>query len=149
MLRALWAVASSEAEARTYLQTRLTVLFKLTFWSFIALLLFMVGTYAAYPGYQPRNNAFVYLVFSGGLAMMAFIWRGLLVRRTLSFDQLHAVDLFYAIGANSCISACALISADFHPSVYTCLIYSCFTVLVRALIIPSTGLRTAVVDSPS
>ncbi len=147
MVRATWGAPANEEEARAYLQTRLTVLFKLMFWSIVALLALLLVMYGAYPAIEPRWNSYVYAIFTAGLSLMAFLWRGLLLRRTLAFAQLHAIDLTYSIGTNACIATCAVISYDFRPAAYVCLLYSCFTVLTRALIVPSTGKRTAIVTS--
>jgi serine/threonine-protein kinase len=87
------------------------------------------------------------MAFAIGLAIMAMLWRGVLVRRTLTFEQLHALDAFYTVGANSIIAFCAIVSSDQRQAAYTCLLYSCFAILTRALIVPSTGTRTAVVSA--
>ena len=145
MVRATWGAAANEEEARKYLQTRLTLLFKLMFWSLVALLVLLVVMYGAYPTVEPRYNGYVYAIFTSGLSLMAFLWRGLLLRRTLSFPQLHAIDLTYSVGTGACIATCTILSYDRHFAGYTCLLYSCFTILTRALIVPSTGTRTAVV----
>ena len=42
MIRAPWSSGSSEEESRVYLQTRLTVLYKLMFWAFVVLILVLV-----------------------------------------------------------------------------------------------------------
>ena len=143
MIRVLWGAATTEEESRAYLQARLTSLFKLMFWSFVALLTFLGLMYAAYPGIAPHNNSIVFASATVGLAVMAFLWRGVLVRRKLSFAQLHAIDLVYVAGSGAIIGGAALLSYDFRPSAYTCLMYMCFAVLTRALIVPSTGMRTA------
>jgi serine/threonine-protein kinase len=121
----------------------MTVLFKLMFWSFVALLVFLRIVYAIW-GFAPRYNDVVYLVSAVGVAIMAFLWRGLLVRRKLSLEWLHGIDLFYATGTGVVFGASAMIAYDFHPSAYTCLTYQCFAVLTRSLIVPSTGRRSAI-----
>jgi serine/threonine-protein kinase len=146
MLR-LWGEATSEEESRTYFQTRLTVLFKLMFWSFVALIAFLFSMYTFTSTKGPALNNWVYLVSGIGLAIMAFIWRVLLVRRELSFEALHGIDLFYCTGCGLVIGGSALISYDFRPSAYTCVIYACFAVLTRALVLPSTERRTAVAST--
>jgi eukaryotic-like serine/threonine-protein kinase len=143
MIRALWSATSSEDESRAYLQERLTSLFKLMFWSFTVLMLFLWVIYHAYDDLGPQYNDYVYASLVFGLSMMALLWRGVLVRRELTIRQLHALDLFFIIGANTIIAADAVISYDFRPSAYACLSYSAFTVLTRALIVPSSGRRTA------
>src|SRR5437016_1388399 len=97
-MRAAWSLARSEEEARTYLQARLTVLFKVMFWSFVALVAFLWLLYHTYPLIEPAYNEYVYALAAGGLVVMAFIWRGVLVRRTqLAMAALEGLDLFYSI----------------------------------------------------
>jgi serine/threonine-protein kinase len=148
MIRAPWAGGSSEEESRAYLQTRLTVLFKLMFWCFVALVLFLAAAYHRYPDIEPAlQRPYVYGAFALGLAILAFLWRGLLVRRALSFEALHALDTFYTIAVNVVIAFCAVCSYDQRQAAYVCLLYSCFAVLTRALVVPSAGQRTAIVTS--
>jgi serine/threonine-protein kinase len=147
MIRAAWSSGSSEEEARAYLQTRLTTLYRLMFWCFTVLVGFLWAFYTRYPDIKPTLQFWVSAAFVGGLAIQGTIWRGWLVRRKLSFDALHRIDTFYAVAANTVIGGCALLSFDQRQAAYTCLIYSCFSVLTRALIVPSTGLRTATVTT--
>jgi hypothetical protein len=147
LLRGPWGTSASEEEARAYLQQRLTVLFKLMFWSFVALLTFLRLLYAMYPDYEPRYNGHVYAVAAGGLAIMAFLWRGVLVRRTLSVGRLVALDLFYCFGSGAIFSAAAILAYEFHPAAYSNLTYLCCAVLTRALIVPSSGARSALAAS--
>jgi serine/threonine-protein kinase len=143
MIRALWSATSSDDESRAYLQERLTSLFKLMFWSFTVLMLFLLLIYHEFNEITPTHNNYVYATFVVGLLTMAVLWRGVLVRRELTIRQLHGLDLFFTIGANTIIAADAVISFDFRAGAYTCLAYSAFTVLTRALIVPSSGRRTA------
>jgi serine/threonine-protein kinase len=147
MLRAPWSSGSSEEESRAYLQTRLTVLYKVMFWCFLLLIGFLWSVYETYPDIRPANQTYVNITFVTGLAIQAYIWRGKLLRKQLSFESLNAIDMFYAIAANTAIAACAVLSFDQRQAAYACLIYSCFSVLTRALIVPSTGTRTAVVTT--
>src|SRR5882724_2244710 len=79
-----WSLAKSEEEARAYLQERLTVLFKLMFWSFVALVAFLWLLYHQYPDIEPIHQKYVYAAAAGGLVIMAFLWRGVLVRTELA-----------------------------------------------------------------
>jgi serine/threonine-protein kinase len=147
MLRGPWGTSASAEEARAYLQARLTVLFKLMFWSFVALLTFLRVMYAAYRAYEPKYNDLIYVMAAVGLAIMAFLWRGMLVRRTLSVSRLVAIDLFYGFGSGALFSAAAIIASELHPAAYSNLTYICFAVLTRALIVPSSGSRTALASA--
>jgi len=148
MIRAPWSTGSSEEEARAYLQARLTVLYKLMFWCFVILIGFLWVTYLQYKDIKPRLQVWVNTAFVTGMAIEGFIWRGLLVRKPrMSFDALNALDTFFVVAANTVIAGCALLSYDQRQAAYTCLIYSCFAVLTRALVLPSTGRRTAIVSA--
>jgi serine/threonine-protein kinase len=138
----IWAGSSNEEEARAYLQARLAVLFKVMFWSLVALLGFVWGLYAIYPT-TPGHSRLVYLVSLVGLAMMAIIWRVLLVRRTLSAAWLYRIDFVYAIGIGTAFGASAVLQYKLHAAGYMSLVYSAFTVFARALIVPSSSRRTA------
>ncbi len=148
MIRAPWSRGSSEEEARAYLQGRLTVLYKLMFWCFLVLIGFLWVVYYQNPTLEPELQEWVWTVFAVGMTILAALWRLKLLRKErLSFDALHAIDTFYAVAANTVIATCAVLSYDQRQAAYTCLIYSCFSVLTRALIVPSTGRRTAIVTS--
>ena len=142
-----WSASGSPAESRAHLEERLAVLFKLMFWSFVALLAFLALLYRVYPEIEPKRDAYVFAISAVGLAIMAFLWRVLLVRRQLSLAWLHGIDVFYAGGTGVVFGASAVIASDFHPSAYTCLTYQCFAVLTRGLIVPSTGRRTALTST--
>ncbi len=143
-MRAAWSLAKSEEEARAHLQARLTVLFKLMFWSFVVLVAFLWLLYHQYPTLEPRYNEWVYALAALGLLLMAFLWRGVLVRRPqLTMATLEMIDLFYAIGSGAVLAGAALIAWEKPVSAYSNLTYMCIVVLTRALVVPSTGWRTA------
>ena len=144
MLRVQAARPIDADTARADLQSRLASLFKLMFWSFAVLLAFLWGLYHAYPEIEPRHNGWVYTIAAAGLAIMGVLWRGVLTGKPLRRETLHAIDLFYAMGTGSVIAGAAMLAYDFRPSAYTCLIYACDAVLTRALVVPSSGRRTAV-----
>lgn len=108
---------------------------------------FLWVAYAVYETAAPAYNVYVYVAFAIGITLQAAIWRFWLLRRSLSFEQLYVLDATFTIGANLIIAVCAVIAFDRRPSAYTCLIYTCWTVLTRALVVPSTGTRTAVVTA--
>jgi len=95
MRPARWAGGHDE-EARAYLQVRLTLFTKLMFTAIVTLMAFLFVMYAAYP-IAPRHNDLIFGGASVELAVMAFLWRGLLVRRTLSVQALYRIDLVYAV----------------------------------------------------
>ncbi len=142
--------AASEEEARANLQARLNVYSKVMFWSFVALIVFLVGTYAHYAIDDRIGPQATRFVFGGGtalLAVMAMIWRLVVVRRKVSVDGLYRIDLMYAITIGCAFAASAVFQHTLQVAGYASLIYSGFTVSTRALVVPSSGKRTAIVSS--
>jgi serine/threonine-protein kinase len=139
-----WGSAGSEAESRAFLQERITTLFKLMFWSFIALMAFLSTMYTIVPDDAPKQRPVVYAMSAVGLTVMAFCWRVLLVRRQLSIRTLHRLDLVYSFGIGLTFGLAAYFQNDLKASGYLSVIYSTFTVFARALIVPSSARRTLV-----
>jgi serine/threonine-protein kinase len=146
MIRAPWTHGTPEAESRAFLQERLALLMKLLFWCFIALMSFLAVAYSVYP-VAPEHQDLVWIAFGIGITGQAIMWRLVLLRRELTFEQLQIIDVVFTIAANTIIAVCAVIAFDKRASAYTCLLYTCWTVLTRALVVPSTGTRTAVVTA--
>jgi eukaryotic-like serine/threonine-protein kinase len=139
-----WAGSHAEG-ARAYLQARLTLFTRLMFTAIVTLLAFLFVMYAVYP-IAPRHND---LIFGGAiveLAVMAFLWRGVLVRRTLSIETLYRIDLVYSVFIGISFGASAALSEEFRPAAYAALVYTLFTVFTRALVVPSSGRRTAIMS---
>ncbi len=149
MIRAPWGHGTPEAESRAFLQERLALHMKVLFWCFVALMAFIAVTYYVYrhEGVIPQRQSLVWAAFAVGLTSQAVLWRGVLLRRQLTFEQLQAIDVVFTVGANAIIAACAMFAVDKRQSAYTCLLYTCWTVLTRALLVPSTGKRTAVITA--
>ncbi|HEU0030199.1 MAG TPA: serine/threonine-protein kinase [Kofleriaceae bacterium] len=141
-----WASAQSEDEVRAALESRLNLYSKLMFWSFVTLLVFLNLTYQIYD-IAPRYNEIVFGGASVLLALMAFIWRWVLVGRKLTVEGLYRIDLLYAITIGLAFGASAALQYDFRPSGYTSLIFTSFNVFTRALLVPSSARRTAIVSS--
>jgi serine/threonine-protein kinase len=138
------SAADREEQARADLQTRLALLFKVMFWALVALIGFVAATYEIYPEYVERDRRIaVYIGASVGLALMAIVWRLLLVgRRALSLATLHQLDFVYSFVIGSCFGASAYMQRNLRASGYMALIYATFTVFARALLIPSSAKRT-------
>jgi hypothetical protein len=133
-----------DEESRAYQQTRLTLLSKLAFWSFIVLLAGMVALYAQYPQIEPKHNSWIYVIATIGIVFEAVIWRGVLVRRRLALRWLHAIDLFYALATGSIFGAATAIAYDLRPSAEANAMWAVFMVFLRAIVIPSDGRRTVI-----
>ena len=140
-----WAGVNQE-EARAYLQARLNLYSKLLFWSFIALMTFLAGAYRIFKIDVPNQQ----LVFGGAaimLAVMALIWRGVVVHGTPSVERMQTIDILFAIAIGLSFGVSASLQPELKPAAYTSLIFASFTVFTRALIVPSSQLRTAIVSS--
>ena len=145
--RAAIGPISSADDTRAYLQERLLVFTRLMFGSFIVLIAFVAANYAIYPAFAPRMNHVIVGGEAAGLVVMAVIWRVLLVRRALSTAALYRIDLLYAIGIGCAFAASAYLAPELRPAAWTSLIFACLAVFTRALFVPSTGRRTAVVSA--
>jgi len=142
-----WMGSSTEEEARTYLQQRLELLSKLMFWSFAALIAFIKLMYWRYPTIEPRHNAWIIGISVGGLIVLAVIWRLGLARKELDLRRLRTIDTFYAVSTGMAFGAAGYLSSDLQVAPLSCLLYLSFMVLLRAIVVPSTGSRTAIVGS--
>ena len=140
------AEAQTDEEAREYLQKRLALFSKSVFWSFTTLLLFLFAMYSAYP-IEPQNQEIIYGVAVIGLAILAFVWRAILVRKTLAVDVLYWLDVIITIGSGAVFAAVASLAYDLQASSYTCLLYVSFTIFTRALLVPSSTRRTAITSA--
>ncbi len=136
----LFAGATSEEESRAGLQSRLTMLWKVMFWAYLILVGSQWVLYElVYPAIRPAHQTAIYIIATSSLAMIAFIWRGILLRRQLTLAQLDGLDLFFAAGCGTVLGSVAVLAFDFPPSHYICLVYASFTVFTRAIVIPSSG----------
>jgi serine/threonine-protein kinase len=142
IVQAVHEPTASEEEARSYLQERLALLFNLMFWSIVVLLGFLWFLYREYDEIAPKRQSLVFVGSAVGLAIMAFVWRVLLVRRELAASVLYRLDLVYSIGIGLGFGASAFVQKDLHAAGYLSLVYSTFTVYARALIVPSSARRT-------
>jgi len=143
MVRLLGGNANAE-EARASLQARLTTLYRIMFWAFVTLIASQWVMYELlYPEIKQPGQDLIYATASGGLVVMAAIWRGLLVRRTLTVRHLDGLDLFFSAGSGLLLGAAVLFVPEFPPAHYVSMVYAVFVVFTRAIIIPSTGRWTA------
>ncbi|MEO8704678.1 MAG: serine/threonine-protein kinase [Kofleriaceae bacterium] len=145
MTRGGWLAMATDEESRAYLQERLVVLSGLMFWSFVILFGFTILMYFQYPLIEPPGESTINAIAVVGLTVLATIWRVFLVRRTLSMERLYQIDTMYAISVGLVFGLSAWWAKELRPSAYGCLLYASFMVLLRAIVVPSTGARTAVI----
>ena len=150
-----WSVQGGNEESRAYLQARLIVLAGLMFWSFLVLLAFMGVLYFILytdlprpdrpdePGLHPTWNEEIYGISICGLILLGAL-RRTLRRYTLSIQSSKRSTSCSPSAPASSLRTSAMLAYDLRPSAYICLIYACLMVLLRAIIVPSTGRRTAI-----
>jgi serine/threonine-protein kinase len=144
LIRTHWA--ANPEESRASLQGRLTLLWKIMFWAYVVLLgaQYFLWNVANLGGPRPAYQNGIYAAGVGGLALMAFIWRGLLVRRELPLRWLNFIDHFYSAGSGVVLGGAALLAYNYPPSHYVSLIYAYIAVFARVIVVPSSGPRTLV-----
>ena len=142
--RAGWQVMQRDEESRAYLQARLVLLSKLMFWSFIVLVGAMVGLYRQHPQITPPRQNDIYVIATIGVALLAVIWRGFLVRRELSLRWLYTIDLFYACSTGIVFACAAYLASARHYAAWVNVMWAILTTFLRTIVIPSSGKRTAV-----
>ncbi|MDQ3368571.1 MAG: serine/threonine protein kinase [Myxococcota bacterium] len=142
-----WGGSHNEEESRAYLQARLNVYSKTLFWAFVTLLSFIALTYKFVLPQEPALADYVFGGSAGVLAMMAVLWRTVLARRELDVRSLYRIDLLYAITVGVTLALSAALQPDLRPAGYTSLVFAGYTIFTRALLVPSSPLRTAVAAS--
>ena len=138
-----WLGARDE-ESRAHLQARLISLSRLMFWSFLVLLGGMVALYYQYPHIEPARNNEIYAFGSVGVVILAIIWRGVLLRFELKVHWLYTIDLFYAFATGSVFGAAAYLASELKSAQFANMLWCCFMVFLRTIVVPSTGKRTAI-----
>jgi len=141
-------VSDSSEDARAYLQARLKLYSKLLFWVFFALLAFAFVMYDVLQIAQPQRQELVHGGGEIGLALVAGTWL-VLGRRRLSIESLYALDLLYVAVTGCTFAAGAYFSPDLKPAAYAALIGQICVLFARAIVVPSTGRRTAIVSALS
>lgn len=144
-----WSPTASREEVRDYLEQRLALFSKLMFWIFWILVIFVVGLYEVYPEHRPERVAIVYNSGIGGLVVLAAIWYFALHKRKCSIETLYWIDVFYIVMIGATFGLIAYFSNDQRANVYSAFIWHTFAVFGRVIVIPSTGLRSAMVTGAS
>jgi eukaryotic-like serine/threonine-protein kinase len=128
-----------QEEARAHLQDRLEVYARTVFWAFVALRVLELVLYWTYPDIKPTHYPYIVTLGVVGLAAMAICWRGVLVRRKPTLRTLKVVDATYTLSAGLVFAGTAVLAPNRPEVGYVCLVYTCFVVFMRALVVPSTG----------
>ena len=141
-IRVHWG--ANEEESRAYLQTRLTVLYRIMFAAYALLLggQYVLWDLSGLDIPRPALQSWIYVVGSFGVTVLGVVWRVFLVRRTLTEGWLVAADVLLCVGSGACLGVCACLAYNYPPSQYVSLIYAYIAVLARAIVVPSSGPRT-------
>jgi eukaryotic-like serine/threonine-protein kinase len=143
--RGPWFAKGGDEESRATFQSRLIVLSRLMFWSFVVLIVGMFLLYEAHGDIEPDDQETIYVIAGAGLLVQGVIWRGFLLRRKLSFEQLYAVDLIYGFGTGAVFAGAAFVAREYHFPTTANLLWTCLVIFLRTIVVPSTGRRTTIV----
>ena len=144
-----WSPTATSEEMRAYLQERLALLSKLSFWIFWILVFFVHGLYEIYPELRPARVEIVDLFSVSGLVVLGLIWHFALRKRRSSLRALYTIDALYALLIGTAFGMSAYYSADKRAAVWSAFIWHTFIVFSRVIVVPSSGRRTAAVTALS
>jgi serine/threonine-protein kinase len=137
---------SHGVEARAYLQARLRLLSLVLRWGFGGFMAFVAGLYVRYPTMKPASAPYV-LAGAAGLVAVLFLGGKVLLRRTRPMRMLRALDVTYSICFGLWLACSAFFSPELRAAGYTALLLGIFVVFTRAIILPTSARRTAVLSS--
>ncbi len=146
--RVPWIPSASADEIRGYVQVRLRLMAGLIFWVCLVLFGFVLVLYELYPHTRPPGAALVHRVGLVGLAVLGGLW-GIAMRRPLAIDLLYRIDSMITLSIGGVFGLSAYVNAEQRAAVWAAFIWHTFTVFSRALVVPSTGRRSAVIGAVS
>ncbi len=146
--RTPWLPAASAEEIRVHVQTRLRLMSGLIFWVCLALFGFVLILYQLYPDERPLGAALVHRFAIVGLAVLGVLW-GVFMRRPLGINVLYRLDAMITLGIGGVFGLSAYVNSEQRAAVWAAFIWHTFTVFSRALVVPSTGRRSAVIGAAS
>ena len=146
--RVPWIPAVGPDEVRAHVQTRLRLMAGLIFWVCLVLFGFVLALYELYPDTRPLGAALVHRVAIIGLGALGAIW-GVAMRRPLGIQVLYRLDALIVLTIGGVFGLSAYVNSEQRAAVWAAFIWHTFTVFSRALIVPSTGRRTAVIGAVS
>jgi serine/threonine-protein kinase len=128
----------------TPVQQRLAAFAKSMSLAFVALRVGEFVLYRAYLDIWPNHYWMIFAIGTASVVLLATTWL-VLARRPLSERVLTAIDAGVMAGCGTVFGAIAVLASNRPESAYTCLVYACFMVFTRTIIVPSSGRRTAIV----
>jgi serine/threonine-protein kinase len=129
-----------------YVRDRLAVFAKTMLLAFIALRAAELLLYRIYLGIWPNHYWTIVAIGAVSLVVLASAWLAL-KRFVLSPRALVTIDLWIMAACGSMFGLTALLASNRPEAAYTCLVYACFMVFMRAIVVPSSGWRTVLVSS--
>jgi eukaryotic-like serine/threonine-protein kinase len=134
----------ADGESSEVLQRRLAAFARLMFFAFVALRVAEFVLYRVYLDIWPDHYWTIFVIGASNVVLLAGAWFTI-ARVSMSRERLHAVDIGVMALCGGVFGAIAMLAANRPESAYTCLIYACFMVFTRTIVVPSTGSRTTIV----
>src|SRR5438874_49499 len=131
-----WRASASDAQARTFLQQRLSAYAGVLFVGLGVLNAFIWLLYREYDEIAPKQWRVIVGGSAVALAALGLIWRLVLARRTLSERALVRLDLMFAVSVGLILGAAGALSPERRASGYAVLAQTIFAVFARAFLVP-------------
>jgi serine/threonine-protein kinase len=141
------AKGATTEEMRAYVQERLALLAKLSFWIFCILIVFVHGLYEIYPWLEPHRVGIVDVYAISGLFFLGVVWHFLLRRRRSSLPVLNAIDAACMFCIGTAFGMSAYFSSEQRGAVWSAFIWHTFIIFSRVIVVPSSGRRTGFVTA--
>jgi eukaryotic-like serine/threonine-protein kinase len=138
---------STDPDAQEYFQLRLAMFSKLVFWTYLPLQLLVQVAYWWNSSVRPEAAVKILIGDLVFLVTVGAIWRIALVRRPITMRLLEGVDLLYAGMAGTVLALSGWWKPDMRAAPYLLVIYAYWIVFARALVVPTTARRTAIVST--
>jgi serine/threonine-protein kinase len=140
-----WNPTANEEEVRAQLQDRLRLFSLVVFWIFVILMAVTFALYSLYPETKVPGRFIPDAFAITGLAALGGAW---LVMRTRQFSVavLYLMDLLCSINVGIGFGLSAYYRHASRTQVYGAFIWLSYMIFMRAIILPSTGKRTAIVS---
>jgi serine/threonine-protein kinase len=133
-------------EDTLHVRQRLAVFAKVMLGAFLVLRLCEFLLYRLYLGILPNHYGTIVAIGGVNLVLLASAWT-VLARRPLPARALATVDLALMAACGTMFGLTGIFASNRPESAYTCLIYACFMVFMRTIVVPSSARRTLVVTS--
>jgi serine/threonine-protein kinase len=134
--------SSASDEGRAFLQTRLSHLYRVIFWLYLAFFLILQVSYELIPASRPADTTFENVMVGAGLASLLTLWLVTRRSRLYGLDLLHSIDLVGMVVVGAVFGIQTVLRGELATSPLIMYVYVAFAVLGRALFVPSSARRT-------